>query len=253
MRNRLPILAIAALVAAGCSDSVPTPSELAVESSFDRMAEERVFEVKIENLTTGQPLSPGVVVTHNPAVKLFSTGDPASTGIKNIAETGDPGAALAALDGAAGVHEVVGTGAPIHRIGGPGPNMLTVEVSATNETRFLSMAVMLICTNDGFVGFDRVSLPAGWGSKVVYARGYDAGTEVNDELSSSIVDPCGAIGPVAFPMDGDGHMDEGGVVTVHPGVAGGGDLTEAHDWTRGGNPERRGPRPAAMVTIKRVR
>lgn len=253
MSKRLLTLVLGVFFFVGCSDSLSTPSELAVESSEDVFpVEVRVFEVTIKNLTSGQPFSPGVIVSHNPRVKLFRSGKTASMGIKDIAETGDPTAALGALTGAPGIHEVVGTGAPVHRMGGPGPSTLTVEISATFDARYLSMAVMLICTNDGFVGFDRVSLPGDYSPKVVYARGYDAGTEVDDELSSSIVDACGAIGPVMFPGDGDAHMDEGGVVSVHGGIAGVGDLTEAHDWTMGGNPERAGPLPAAKVTIQRV-
>ena len=168
MSKRLVTLVLGVFFFVGCADSVSTPSELAVESSEDVVADDvRVFEVTIKNLTSGQPFSPGVVVSHNPRVKLFRSGDPASAGIKDIAETGDPTAALAALTGAPGIHEVVGTGAPVHRMGGPGPSTLTVEISADSDARYLSMAVMLICTNDGIVGFDRVSLPGGYSPKVV--------------------------------------------------------------------------------------
>ena len=113
MSKRLVTLVLGVFFFVGCADSVSTPSELAVESSEDVVADDvRVFEVTIKNLTSGQPFRPGVVVSHNPRVKLFRSGDPASAGIKDIAETGDPTAALAALTGAPGIHEVVGTGAP---------------------------------------------------------------------------------------------------------------------------------------------
>ena len=77
--------------------------------------------------------------------------------------------------------------------------------------------------------------------KVVYAYAYDAGTERNDELCGSIPGPsfveCGGSGGGAQVGDGEG------VVTVHSGIHGIGDLEPSlRDWDN----------PVARVTIRKV-
>lgn len=202
------------------------------------------YDVTIDNLTTGQPLSPGVVVTHTKRVHVWELGERASEGIRLIAEDGDPSVAKSELAGQPGVHEVVATTKPIHRLGGPGSTSLTVRISAKDNENRLSVAVMLICTNDGFTGLDGVKLPGGSKAKVFYASAYDAGTEANDELSTSIVDPCGAIGPVPMPPDGNNRTATSDVITYHPGIQGGHSLDPAlHGWQN----------PVARITVQRVK
>ena len=48
-------------------------------------------------------------------------------------------------------------------------------------------------------------LPGGHREEVFYARAYDAGTEVNDEVAGSIVPPCFGIGPVTGLIGGEVH------------------------------------------------
>ena len=201
---------------------------------------DRTYEVTIENLTSGQPLSPGLIVTHDRSASLFRVGHPASYGIIKIAEDGDPAPALAAANGAPGIFSVTPINAPIHRRGGPGPSSATFQVEAPAAATSLSIAVMLICTNDGFTGLESVPLPNATATS--YGHAWDAGSETNDELSESIVDPCGTIGPVALPADGknDAPAEDGGRITGHRGIAGGGDLTSAHRW-RG---------PVVKITIR---
>lgn len=244
MKRYAPFL-LAGLATLGCSEErALAPSLRADGYSNAADAAGRSYEVTITNLSSGQPLSPGVVVAHTTQASLFTAGAAASEGLRLIAEMGDPSTALTELTAADGVHDVVNTGAPVHRQGGPGPSSLTVTVSASANANRLSLAVMLICTNDGFVGLNSVKLPGGFQPATVYAMGYDAGTEVNDEQSTSIVDPCGAIGPVALPADGDSRTAQGGVVTMHPGIAGGASLDPAqHGW----------PEPVARITIRRLK
>jgi hypothetical protein len=103
---------------------------------------------------------------------------------------------------------------------------------------------MLICTNDGFVGLDGARLPSGPEPITYYAMGYDAGTEVNDEMSASIVDACPAIGPVGGDADGNGRTAEAGTVQLHPVLQGGAFLDPAlHGWTD----------PVASVTVRRIK
>ncbi|MFQ5552270.1 MAG: spondin domain-containing protein, partial [Thermoplasmata archaeon] len=56
-----------------------------------------VFEVTISNLTSGQPFTPPVLATHKKSTDVFTVGEPASLGIKEIAENGNNGPLLASL------------------------------------------------------------------------------------------------------------------------------------------------------------
>jgi hypothetical protein len=76
-------------------------------------------------------------------------------------------------------------------------------MNTANPGDRLSLATMLICTNDGFTGLDRAKLPIG-GSEVFWTNGYDAGTENNTELSQDIVDACSALGPVTLACGPNG-------------------------------------------------
>ena len=53
------------------------------------------YTVTITNLTDGQPFTPPLVASHRPAVDLYEVGEPASEGIKEIAENGNLGPAVA--------------------------------------------------------------------------------------------------------------------------------------------------------------
>jgi hypothetical protein len=246
----LSLLALGSLALAACSgtDEATAPvasSRDATNATADsRASATHRYRITVTNLTTGQPLSPGVLVTHTRKASPFSLGAPASAGIQQIAESGDPTTATAELAGVPGIHAVVATSAPVGRIGGAVfPSSLTVEIDAAAEANYLSMSMMLICTNDGFAGLDAVRLPGGFNEAVFYARGYDAGSEVNDELAGSIVPPCFAIGPVQGPVGGAGHTAENGVVQRHRGILGIADLTSAHDWDG----------PVARVVAQRIK
>jgi hypothetical protein len=203
---------------------------------------ERWYDVTITNLTTGQPLSPPALVTHSANLPLFQAGAPASEGIRLIAEQGDPTYLAGMVAGLTGVARVETAGAPVHRVGGPGPSSLTLRIGARGNANRLSIATMLICTNDGFAALNGVMLPGGFQPATFYAHAYDAGTEANTESSSDIVPPCFGIGPVPG-SGGGGRPATNGVVAMHPGIAGGAALTAAHAWSG----------PVAMVTVQRVK
>lgn len=210
----------------------------------DRDSRTKTYRVTVTNLTTGQPLSPAVVVTHNRRASLFGAGERASEGIREIAENGDPSVAAAALAGARGVFSVITTTAPVGIQGGTAfPSSLSFEITARGNAKRLSLSLMLICTNDGFAGLDAVRLPRGRHAEVYYADGYDAGTERNTEVASSIVPPCFGIGPVQGLVGGGDRPVESGRIRHHPGIAGIADLTAAHDWKG----------PIAKVTVQRIR
>ena len=147
------------------------------------------YSVSIQNLTGGMYFTPVIVAAHTPAARIFTAGTPASTELQSIAEGGDT----------AGMNDLLNSiGASIDNGDGllaPGATAeFTVESSATNSV--LSLASMLLPTNDAFVGLNAVALPDGAiGSSRTYdAIGYDAGTEANDELIGS-----GAPGEAGFP------------------------------------------------------
>jgi hypothetical protein len=247
MRKHI-VAVFAAAIGLACSDRdqmVDPPlldASKGVENSAD--AASREYEITITNLTTGQPFSPGVIATHNKQTSYFTVGAAAPEGLRLIAENGDPSTAAAELMAADGVDDVLATMAPVHRIGGPGPTSLSTTITAGANANRLSLALMLICTNDGFVGLEGAELPRGFNSQTYYAGGYDAGTEVNDELSENVVDACPAIGPVGGAADGNGRMAEGGMVAYHPGIQGGAYLDPAlHGWTDA----------VASVTVRRIK
>ncbi len=249
----LGVLALAACGDAGKStapsDGAATRAALpAGATPQSAKAGVRLYDVTITNLTSTQPLSPGVVVTHAKDAEVWAVGSPASEGIRQIAENGDDVPAVGELTGAPGIFEVVGTGLPpIHRIGGPGATGRTFRIAARGNANRLSVAVMLICTNDGFTGVSGVKLPGGFKREEFLTNGYDAGTEANDQLYTHVVDPCGGIGPVSVAPDGQNlrTATPGGVIAPHPGIqAGVGDLAPAvYAWTD----------PVARITIQRVK
>ena len=205
------------------------------------------FEVTITNLAATQPISPPVVATHAYGTHFFQRGAAASAGIVAIAENGDPSVAFDALDGAGFVTDVVNVGQPLTLAGttlGDFSDSVTIQIDAAAGD-VLSLAGMLICTNDGFAGGDSLALPRR-GAATYYLGAYDAGSERNTELSADIVDACSALGPVVLNGDDNGNNNDGinthGKVRPHRGIAGTGDLLLAHNWTE----------PVVMVTITRV-
>jgi hypothetical protein len=144
-------------------------------------------------------------------------------------------------------------GAPLVPAGVPGDAMFDQSVTLTLEgprkAKRLSVATMLICTNDGFTGVDSVKLPQRIGaSKVRSTNGYDAHTEQNTEDYADIVPPCqGLIGDSSGEPGtdkSDPALAEGGVIEHHDGIVGGvDDLDPAiHGWTD----------PVARVKVERT-
>ena len=227
MRSRLiAAVALAALMAA---------APAAADGGYDS-GDPRTYEVTLRNLAGSQPISPPVVVTHDRDTRFWQRGQEAAAELIAIAEDGDPGPATAWLSGLAGVTDVVNVGQPLTRRGttfGDFSDTVTITITAAPGDR-LSLAGMLICTNDGFVGLDSVRLKSSKRTTVRYARAYDAGSEVNTERSEDIVDPCSALGPVALDGDDNGNDNDGpdadGVVTRHRGIVGESDLLPAHNW-----------------------
>jgi len=195
----------------------------------------RVYDVTIENLTSGQPLTPFVFATHRYGASVFEKGQAASTGVQQLAENGGVPVLVEELSGAAGIGTVGVVGSePI----APGA-AATAQIVTTHRLRRASLAGMLICTNDGFGGIDTLRLPYR-GSATYYARAYDAGTEINTEAYTDLVPPCNGLGQTG---ETNPALAENGVVHRHHGIRGGADLDPMiHGW-RG---------PVAKITIERA-
>jgi Spondin_N len=199
------------------------------------------FEVTFTDLTSGQPLTPGVAATHRGRDELFRVGDPASFGLKEIAENGNNAPMLSRLASDTDVSDFLeAPGGPLVPAGTPGDAMFgqstTFTLTADRGARRLSLASMLICTNDGFTGVNSLRLPRNVGDSVtVETMAYDAGTEANTEDFADMVPPCQALIGVSSGEPGTGQSDpalaQNDVIRHHPGVTGRRDLVPAvHGW-----------------------
>ena len=201
----------------------------------------RTYEVTITNLTRGQTFTPQLIATHRGGVKLFEVGQPAALELEILAEAGDTAPLTEALLARAGdVSDVV----TVAGLLGPGQST-TMQVSASRQHRFLSLAAMLIPTNDNFVAIDRLRLPyRGTVSRLALA--YDAGTEANDQNCTNIPGPrCGGSGHSPGANEGDeGYVYVGnGFHNLPPSDVAGEVLAPAvYDWRN----------PVAKVVVKRV-
>lgn len=207
------------------------------------------YQVTIRNLTGGQPFTPPVVAIHKEGLRFFEVGEVASSEIQAIAENGNNEPLLDVLSDNPEVFAfTVGSAAPLVPASDPGGSMLgdsaTFTITVDEDAEFLSMATMLICTNDGFTGLDQVELPED-GSKTFLTQAYDASTEINTEHFNDMVPPCqslisGIVPPVGGTGETNPDLAEGGVIRHHSGIEGGMDLSPAlHGWTD----------PVAEVTI----
>lgn len=170
----------------------------------DQMQE---YQISITNVTNGQPLSPPVAMLHNKTFSLWKIGEQASEELEVMAEGGDGSGLLNLRRG----NPQYSSTAPLF----PGES-IQFNLEALNDTfKNLSVAGMLINTNDGFSGLngiELVELKPGRTS-VYYTRVYDAGTEFNSELSGTIPGPSD--GGEGFNASRD---DVTSVVTAHGGV-----------------------------------
>ena len=145
----------------------------------------KTWRVTIENLTTGQPLSPPLLVVHSTEADVWTNGTIASHGVAAIAEDANNAVLESALPQIAGVMSAeTGAGGPI----GPGGTAV-YEVESQGAYNRLSILTMLVNTNDAFTGLDSLHLRGS--GKTVLRMAYDAGSERNNELASHIPGPAG--------------------------------------------------------------
>lgn len=166
----------------------------------------RTFMITVTNLTNNQPMSPPGAILHAAGFSAWMVGSAASDELEQLAEGGDVAPLLALQPDAATFQ----ANAPV----GPGGS-LGFSLETTEAIPVLTLATMLVNTNDGFTGLsgsDLSSLAVGE-SQTWEVPAYDAGTEFNSESAGTMPGP--ADGGEGFNVDLD---DVTGVVTYHGGV-----------------------------------
>jgi hypothetical protein len=195
-------------------------------------ADNLYYDVTITNLTRGQVFSPPLVVTHPKRLALFELGQPASPELAALAQDGNNSLLTAALKGLRGVH-LADAGAPL-----PPGESVTLKVRAAGAHSVISVAGMLVSTNDAFFALNSAWLPRQQQRPASHTvPAYDAGAEGNDELCAYIPGPpCGDTTAATSGVGAEGF------VHVHAGIHGIGELeASAFDWRN----------PVASITIMR--
>lgn len=194
---------------------------------------ENMYAVTVTNLTRGETFTPIMVASHKKDVHIFELGTPASDELIAIAESGNIAPLSDMLTNSGAAYDVATNGALL----APGEST-TIMVKMHGKFRHVSVASMLIHTNDAFIAVNGIKGPKGNHTRVVMSPAYDAGSETNDELCANIPGPaCG--GDALSPND----MGEG-YVHIHAGIQGNGDLnTASYDWRN----------PTAKIVIKKMK
>ena len=209
---------------------------LAMTSTLAAAQQTAEYEVTITNISPGQTLTPQLLVSHPSDIRLFRLGESASEALEILAEGGDTQPLTDAVDG------IATDAVTIDGLLGPGESV-TMTIDGIPGSDRLSMAAMLIPTNDTFVALNGVPMPesGGLGRSLI---AYDAGTEENDQSCQNIPGPrCG----------GEGYNEEGGEGFIHIG-SGFHDLGDTDD----DGAEVLGPVPydwgnfVARITVRRL-
>jgi len=216
-------------------------------ASSTTMAQE--LSITVTNLTQGLHFTPVITAAHASDNHLFMAGEMASVELQTMAEGGD-------ISGLANML----TNADANLNENPAMGLLAPTMSAsfnlTNDSAntHLSLAAMILPSNDGFVGLDSWKIPEEAGTYTVFLNAYDAGTEANDEIRGSGA-PGEAGMPVPPPLDASIGMNGTGVtdiesnnkVHIHRGSLGDDNMTAGKSDIN--NSVQRWLNPVAKLTI----
>ena len=115
------------------------------------------YAVVVTNMTRGQSFTPILVATHTQAVRLFVPGTAASPELRELAEEGNTDPFITLLRGMRSeVRDAVSTAGLL----APGVTV-GIEVLASDPFDRISVAAMLIPTNDAFFAVNGAVLPHG--------------------------------------------------------------------------------------------
>lgn len=227
----------AILLLAGCNDDNSTTMIEETPEPPPPMPVTYSYQLVVRNLTYAQPMSPLAVVLHDEGA-LWTIGEPASIALETLAESGDNTSLLA--------QEIVLVGQSGAGLLMPGMSE-TIDISIEdNEPDHISLATMLVNTNDAFTGINAMQLSnlAVGESISVTTSSYDAGTEKNTEWLTTIPGPAsGGQGEGFNEMrdDTDKVAMHAGVVSVDDGLTTS-VLTQAHKFDN----------PTLKITISRT-
>jgi hypothetical protein len=206
---------------------------LAAAPVFSAVADDgmRTYAVSITNLTRGVSFTPIMVATHQQGVRLYNVGEPPSDALAAMAEGGDTGPLAAIINATPKARTASSSG-----LLDPGQTV-TVTVASLKGSNHISLAAMMLPTNDGFIAVTDVPLPKGKQAVAYLSNGHDAGSEPNDELCASIP------GPTCQGEGGSPGVGGEGFVHIHAGIHGIGNLESSeYDWRN----------PVARITVRQV-
>ena len=189
------------------------------------------YKVTVTNLTPGQPFAPILATSHRAGMSFFEVGQPPSDELAMLAEAGNGKPMAAKLLATPGVSDAQISTTGLTFPGKTTTLMITAKRGADN----VSVGAMLGATNDAFFAIADMDLPKGRQTVTYMANAYDAGSEDNDELASTVL---GAGGEGYSPTNfGEGF------VHIHNGIHGIGALpANIRDWRN----------PVAEVVIERM-
>jgi hypothetical protein len=189
------------------------------------------YKITVTNLTPGQPFAPVMAASHRAGMSFFEAGEAPSDELAQLAEAGNGNPMAAKLLAMPGVSDaqVSTTGLTF-----PGKST-TLMITAKRGTDNVSVGSMLGATNDAFLAITDMDLPKGRHAVTYMADAYDAGSETNDELRSTVA----GLGGEGYSPNDAGE----GFVHIHNGVHGVADLVPAQfDWRN----------PVAEIVIERM-
>jgi len=192
-------------------------------------AADALFEVTVTNITKGQTFTPIMVASTKKGDQMFQLGAMASADLEAMAETGSLAGLITSLD----PYDVSDSS----HLPFLGPGEHVTQIVATRGVyKYISVAAMLVPSNDTFFAVNGRPGPIGNKTITMVSPAYDAGTEMNDELCVSLPGPgCG-------PDPGPASVGEG-YVYISGGVRGIGDLdADLLDFNN----------PVALITITRL-
>ncbi len=155
-------------------------------------AQAATVDVTVTNLTQGLYFTPIMLAAQDGSTTVFQVGSAASSDLRAMAEGGDTSGLQTLLTSAGAVI----SDNPAAGLLAPGGSA-TASAIDTGTNNYLSVAAMILPSNDGFIGVNQWEIPSEAGTYTIDLNAYDAGTEANDEIRGG-----GTPGEAGFPVPG---------------------------------------------------